>query len=53
MAPSDLLGWLCLRHAMASTAPFMAGFSVFKSITVSNCSSLELPVPVCSGGVLD
>ncbi|CAF2041413.1 unnamed protein product [Brassica napus] len=27
MAPSDLLGWLCLRHAMASTAPFMAGFS--------------------------
>ncbi|CAF2357814.1 unnamed protein product [Brassica napus] len=27
MAPSDLFGWLCPRHAMASTALFMAGFS--------------------------
>ncbi|RID78596.1 hypothetical protein BRARA_A01406 [Brassica rapa] len=27
MASSVLLGWLCLRHAMASKAPFMAGLS--------------------------
>ncbi|CAN6853796.1 unnamed protein product [Brassica oleracea] len=27
MAPSASLGWLCLRHVMAFTAPFMAGSS--------------------------
>ncbi|KAF3506273.1 hypothetical protein F2Q69_00002044 [Brassica cretica] len=55
MAPLVSLGWLCLRHSMAFTAPFMAGssFNFYRSslisIAVDVCSNLELPVPVCSG----
>ncbi|CAN6987137.1 unnamed protein product [Brassica rapa subsp. trilocularis] len=55
MASSVLLGWLCLRHAMASKAPFMAGLSFnFHrsspiSVAVDVYSNLELSVPVeCS-----
>ncbi|CAN7109643.1 unnamed protein product [Brassica rapa subsp. narinosa] len=47
MASSVLLGWLCLRHAMASKAPFMAGLSF--NFHRSSPMSVLLSVPVeCS-----
>nr|VDD05530.1 unnamed protein product [Brassica oleracea] len=44
MAPSDLLGWLCLRHATASTAPFMAVLSPLLFVLVSSFLSRCVPV---------